>query len=426
MGSLLIAGLTAGVLLVALLRRTPPSSWRLATVAAGLASVQTLMSNGDLMLATGFWQDTAHRAMILLIWSALLGSAAAAWPATTRHSWTISHQPAGSMRMRASPAPLWWSNQFGAHPSWGSPVLAFAAPGFAAPAIDLRRARDVIAAYLALMKPGILSLLLATTLAAMLIAAAGVPPLTLVVATLAGGVLAAGGANVLNCFLDRDIDALMHRTKRRGTVTGLVSARGALMFGLALSALAVIELGLLVNWLAAGLALAGNLYYVLVYTRLLKRRTPQNIVIGGAAGAVPPLVGWAAVSGNLSVAAVLLFALIYYWTPPHFWALALLKQGEYGRAAVPMLPVVAGEAETRRQVLLYTLVMAAVSLLLVPFGMGWIYLVAAIALNGLFIALAFELWRRPSKRLARQVFFYSLWYLALIFSAMVIDRLMLG
>ncbi len=425
-GSLLIAGITAVVLLSSLVRRTPPSSWRLATVAAGLASVQALISNGDFIVVAGIWQDIAHQAIVVLLWSALLGSAAAAWPVETQQrSWHSSHKPSGSSRLLTSSAPLWCSHQFGTHSIWGSPVLAFAAPGLAAPTLDLRRARDVVAAYLALMKPGILSLLLATTLAAMLIAAAGIPPMTLVVATLIGGTLAAGGANVLNCYIDRDIDALMHRTKRRGTVTGIVSPRGALIFGLALSALAVIELGLLVNWLAAGLAMAGNLYYVLVYTRLLKRRTPQNIVIGGAAGAIPPLVGWAAVTGSLSVAAALLFALIYYWTPPHFWALALLKQGEYGRAAVPMLPVVAGEAETRRQVLLYSLVMAAVSLLLVPFGMGWIYLVAAIALNGLFVGLAFELWRRPSKRLARQVFFYSLWYLALIFGAMVIDRLML-
>jgi protoheme IX farnesyltransferase len=426
-GSVLLAGLSATVLLASLLRQAPAASWRLATGAAVLAGLQALMSNGDLVIAAGIWQEAAHRAVVMLLWIMLLGSAAASWPAAV-HPRRIHTRPeqAVSWRLLATPVPAWHTVQVGASPGWGSPVLAFAAPGLATPTLDLRRAWAIVAAYFALMKPGILSLLLATTLAAMLIAAAGIPPLTLVVATLVGGVLAAGGANVLNCYLDRDIDALMHRTKRRGTVTGLVSARGALVFGVSLTILAVIELGLLVNWLAAGLALAGNLYYVLIYTRLLKRRTPQNIVIGGAAGAVPPLVGWAAATGTLSVAAVLLFALIYYWTPPHFWALALLKQGEYGRAAVPMLPVVAGEAETRRQVLLYTLVMAAVSLLLIPFGMGWIYLATALLLNGVFIGLAVELYRRPSKRLARQVFFYSLWYLALIFSAMVLDRLALG
>jgi protoheme IX farnesyltransferase len=243
---------------------------------------------------------------------------------------------------------------------------------------------------------------------------------------LLGGLLAAGGANVLNCYLDRDIDALMGRTRRRATATGRIRPRSALLFGLSLSALAVVELGLLVNWLAAGLALAGNLYNVLVYTRWLKRRTPQNIVIGGAAGAVPPLVGWAAVTGSLSVAAVLLFAIIYYWTPPHFWALALLKRGEYGRAAVPMLPVVAGEAETRRQMLLYSLMLAAVSLMLARFGLGPIYLVAAVVLNGIFLAMAMQLYRSPTKRLARHLFFFSLWYLALLFAAMVADRLILG
>ena len=195
---------------------------------------------------------------------------------------------------------------------------------------------------------------------------------------------------------------------------------------MALTVIAVLELGLLVNWLAAALALAGNLYYVFVYTKWLKRRTPQNIVIGGAAGAMPPVVGWAAVENHVSLAAVLMFAIIYYWTPPHFWALALLKQGEYGRAAVPMLPVVDGEAETRWQMLLYTVVLAAVSLLLMPFGLGEIYLASAVVLSGLFLLWAARLYRTRTKRLARETFFYSLWYLALIFAAMVVDRMVLG
>jgi protoheme IX farnesyltransferase len=182
----------------------------------------------------------------------------------------------------------------------------------------------------------------------------------------------------------------------------------------------------MVNWLAAGLALAGNFYYVVIYTWLLKRRPPPNIVIGGAAGAMPPVVGWAAVRGDLSVAAILLFAIIYYWTPPHFWALALLKQGEYGRAAVPMLPVVAGEGETRKQVLLYSILLTAVSLLLTGFGMSWIYLVGAILCNGVFLAYAWTLYRTPSKRDARRLFFYSIWYLFLIFAVMVADRLILA
>jgi protoheme IX farnesyltransferase len=291
---------------------------------------------------------------------------------------------------------------------------------------DLHRLRAVVGDYVALTKPGIQSLLLVTTLGAMLIAAEGVPPLGLVLATLVGGSLAAGGANALNCFLDRDIDAQMTRTRHRATAARRIRPASALAFGLALSAVATLELGLLVNWLAAGLALAGNLYYVLVYTKWLKRITPQNIVIGGAAGAVPPLVGWAAVTGTLSPAAWALFAVIFFWTPPHFWSLALLKHGEYGRAAVPMLPVVAGEAATRRQILLYSVLLLVVCLLLVPFGLGPLYLAGALALNAVFLALALRLFVTPSKQVARHLFFYSLWFLALLFAAGVADRLVLA
>jgi protoheme IX farnesyltransferase len=181
-----------------------------------------------------------------------------------------------------------------------------------------------------------------------------------------------------------------------------------------------------VNWLAAFLALAGNFYYVFIYTLWLKRSTPHNIVIGGAAGAVPPLVGWAAVTGTLAAPAWILFAIIFYWTPPHFWALALLKQGEYGRVGVPMLPVVSGEMETRRQIFMYTIMLAAVSLLLAPFGMSWIYLLGAIVLGGWFLKLAWQLLTDPSKALARKTFFYSIWYVAGLFAVMVTDRLVLG
>ncbi len=286
--------------------------------------------------------------------------------------------------------------------------------------------RRIVVDYVALTKPGIMTLLLTTTLGAMLIAAAGVPPLWLIVATLIGGTLSAGGANVLNCYLDRDIDAKMPRTSHRATVAGRISPAAALRFGIALTVVSTLELGLLVNWLAAGLALAGNLYYVFIYTAWLKRRTPHNIVIGGAAGAVPPLVGWAAATGSLAPAAWALFAIIFAWTPPHFWALALLKQGEYGRASVPMLPVVAGEAETRRQIVLYSALLLAVCLLLAPLGLGPIYLAAAILLNAIFLGTALRLFFSPSKRLARSLFFFSLWYLALIFAAAVADRLVLA
>jgi protoheme IX farnesyltransferase len=297
------------------------------------------------------------------------------------------------------------------------------APGEAAPPTGLLA---TVSAYVGLMKPGILTLLLATTLGGMLVGAESVPALGLVIATLIGGTLAAGGANVLNCYIDRDIDQQMHRTKGRGTASGVIPGRNALVFGVVLTVVAVVELWVFTNWLAAALALAGNLFYVFIYTLWLKRRTTQNIVIGGAAGAIPPMVGWAAATGSLSVAAVLMFAVIYYWTPPHFWALALLKQGEYGRALVPMLPVVDGEQETRRQIVLYTILLTCVSLLLVAFGLDWIYLAAAVVLNGLFLWLAYELYVRPSKAVARKMFFYSLWYLALVFGAMVADRLILA
>ncbi len=280
--------------------------------------------------------------------------------------------------------------------------------------------------YVVLTKPGIQTLLLVALLGAMLVAAEGAPPIGLVIALLVGGSLVSGGANALNCYIDRDIDAKMSRTRRRATATGRISPAAALTFGLTISVLGVIVIGLASNWFAAGLAVAGNPYNQLIYTLWLKRSTPHNIVVGGAAGAVPPLVGWAAVTGTLSAPAWILFAIIFYWTPPHFWSLALLKQGEYGRASVPMLPVVAGEEATRRQIFLYTVLLSAVSLLLVPFGMGWIYMIGVLALNAMFLWYAWLLLTDPSKARARQAFFYSLWYLALFYVALVLDQLTLA
>ena len=280
--------------------------------------------------------------------------------------------------------------------------------------------------YVTLTKPGIQTLLLVSMLGAMLVAAEGVPSFELVLALLVGGSLTSGGANVLNCYIDRDIDAKMSRTRKRATATGRISPAAALTFGIGISVVGTLIIGLASNWLAAGLAVVGNLYYVLVYTLWLKRTTPHNIVVGGAAGAMPPLVGWAAVTGSLAAPAWILFAIIFYWTPPHFWALALLKQGEYGRVNVPMLPVVAGEEATRRQIFLYTVLLSAVSLLLVPFGMGWIYLIGVLALNAVFLWYAWLLLTEPSKARARQTFFYSLWYLALLYVVLVADRIVLG
>lgn len=279
--------------------------------------------------------------------------------------------------------------------------------------------------YIALTKPGIMALLLFTTLGGMLVASTTVPSFWLIIVTMAGGWMMAGGANVYNCVYDRDIDARMPRTRKRGTANGRISALNGFLFASALTTGGFLLLGLGANWVAAAIGLAGNFYYVVIYTMILKRRTSQNIVIGGAAGAMPPLVGWAAVTGSIAAPAWILFALVFYWTPPHFWSLALLKQGEYGRVGVPMLPNVSGEEETRKQIVLYTIMMVAVSLLLQPFGMGWIYLLSAVLLGGWFLKLALQLLMNPSKALARRTFFYSIWYVAGMFLAMSVDSLVL-
>jgi protoheme IX farnesyltransferase len=244
----------------------------------------------------------------------------------------------------------------------------------------------------------------------------------LVLLTCLGGYLSAGGAGAVNHYWDRDIDARMTRTASRPVASGRVSPRAALWFGIGLAAAAFALLTLTVNPLAAVLSLSGFAGYVGVYTMWLKRSTPQNIVIGGAAGAVPPLVGWAAATGGLSWTALYLFAIVFYWTPPHFWALSLLMKREYEKVGVPMMPVVRGEHETRRQILLYTLLLYAVSQL--PFcagGFGGVYLVASMLLGGAFIAGAVVLYRRADRRSALRLYLYSLAYLALLFAAMVVD-----
>lgn len=284
----------------------------------------------------------------------------------------------------------------------------------------------VVSEYIALTKPGIMALLLFTTLGAMMVASASIPDFWLIVVTLIGGWMVAGGANAYNCVYDRDIDAVMPRTRKRGTANGSISALNGFLFATALTIGGFLILGFGANWVAAFIGLAGNFYYSVIYTVVLKRRTSQNIVIGGAAGAMPPLVGWAAVTGSIAAPAWILFALIFYWTPPHFWSLALLKQGEYGRVGVPMLPNVSGEEETRKQIVLYTVMMVAISLLLQPFGMGWIYLVSAVVLGAWFLRLALQLLTDPSKARARKTFFFSIWYVAGIFLAMSVDRVILG
>jgi heme o synthase len=277
--------------------------------------------------------------------------------------------------------------------------------------------------YVTLTKPRIMSLLLLTGLCGMIVGAGGLPPLWLTVVTMLGLGLACGGASALNHVLDADIDRLMgKRTRSRPVAAGRVPAPYALEFGLALMAFSFVLLAGVVNPLTAHLALAGGLFYVLVYTRYLKRSTPQNIVIGGAAGAVPPLVGWAAATGNLTLPALVLFAVVFLWTPPHFWALALLIKRDYAAAGVPMLPVVRGEDETARQIVLYTVALVAFTLAPALWGMfGLVYLVAAAALGTTFLALAWMLRRERTPARAGLLFHYSLLYLALLFVAMALD-----
>jgi len=287
-------------------------------------------------------------------------------------------------------------------------------------ALPRSHAATVLRDYLTLTKPKVQSLLLLTTVTTMEVA--GNPSAGRVALTCLGGYLSAGGAGAVNHYWDRDIDAQMKRTASRPIPAGRVAPGAALAFGIGLAAASFVELSLFVNVLAAVLSLCGFAGYVGVYTVWLKRTTPQNIVIGGAAGAVPPLVGWAATRGSLSWTAVYLFAIVFYWTPPHFWALSLLMKDEYAKVGVPMMPVVRGEAETRRQILMYSALLYAVSQL--PFcagGFGGIYLAASVALGIVFVAGAIVLYRRADRRSALRLYLYSLLYLALLFGAMVLD-----
>ena len=285
----------------------------------------------------------------------------------------------------------------------------------------LASARD----YLTLTKPRIMTLLLLTGAAGMFVGAQGVPPAGLFGITMLGLALACGGASALNHVLDRDIDALMgSRTEKRPVATGRVSPEQALEFGIVLSAASFALLASAVNVLTAVLALVGNLFYVLVYTRWLKRTTPQNIVIGGAAGAVPPLVGYAAATGSLALPALWLFLIVFLWTPPHFWALALMIKNAYAAAGVPMLPVVRGDRETARQIVLYSLVMVAFTVV-VGLWLGPIYTIAAVVLGAVFIALAVLLRRDLTRGRAKVLFHYSLLYLALLFTAAALDPVLL-
>lgn len=289
--------------------------------------------------------------------------------------------------------------------------------------VQSQKLQEMIGNYIILTKPWIIALLLATTLGAMFVAQRGIPDAGLILFTLLGGGMTAAGASALNSYIDRDIDPHMGRTSRRPIPAGKISPRDALVFAVALCVGGVLLLAIFVNGLSALLSLVGIVYYVGIYTMFLKRSTPQNIVIGGAAGAIPPLVGWAAVTNELNLLAVYLFLIIFYWTPPHSWALMLMVKKDYERVRVPMMPVARGESETRRQIVLYSLLMVAITL--IPFSLrdlGFLYFITALTLGSWFVYLSVKLLRDQSKRTARRLYYYSNAYLALLFLAMVLDH----
>jgi protoheme IX farnesyltransferase len=372
-----------------LVRPPSPLLVRLATLALALLAAQVLVGGANVLTELAVWARAAHVALSALIWSTVVALAVAA-----------RSVPAGEGEV---------------DPAANAEVLETQDP----PSVS-----DTIRAYVALTKPRIIVLLLIITVPAMVLAGGAVPSLALIVATLVGGTLAAGAANAINMYLDRDIDEVMRRTRQRPLPGHLIEPDRALRFGFVLAAGAYGFLALTVNVLAALLALAAVAFYVFVYTMWLKRTTDQNIVIGGAAGAVPVLVGWAAVTGSLAWPAVVLFAVVFVWTPPHFWALALRIQDDYAAAGVPMLPVVRGRDETRRQIFLYSLVLFGVTLVLVPVAsMGPVYAATAVVLGGAFVLRCLQLWRDPSDDRSWQVFRFSMLYLAGLFVAVALDAL---
>ena len=290
-----------------------------------------------------------------------------------------------------------------------------------APKISVRAG---LAGYIALTKPRIIELLLVTTVPTMFVAERGVPSVWLMVATVVGGTLAAGGANAINMVIDLDIDRVMERTRGRPLVTGAVGSTGAVVFAVSLEVVAFAWLVATVNLLSAVLAVSATIFYVFVYSMWLKRTSTSNIVVGGAAGAVPVLVGWSAVTGSLDWPPVVLFLVVFYWTPPHFWALAIRYRDDYAAAGVPMLPVVAGPRATAHRIVGYTAILVVVTVVFSPVAeMGAVYLVAALVLGAVFIALALAVRADPDERRAMRLFHYSITYLTLLFGAMVVDVL---
>jgi protoheme IX farnesyltransferase len=383
-------------------QRGHPGLIVLAVAAAVLYPIQSLVGGLQILTHLAEWTQTLHVALGTAIWGLMAGLAVASYYAA-----------------RTTP-----------------PVGEGALPGSrldredsAAPA--RRTARDSVRAYIALTKPRIIELLLVTTVPAMVLAQRGIPSLGLIFWTLVGGSLAAGSANAINCYLDRDIDLLMARTRRRPLPAREVDPANAVAFGIVLGIASFAVMAWFVNLLSAFLALLAIAFYVVVYTIILKRSSPQNIVIGGAAGALPPVIGWTAVTGNIGLPALLLFALVFYWTPPHFWALSVRIRKDYAAAGVPMLPVVRGVAETSRQIGLYSILLVAISLVFFAVArMGWIYLVAAVVLGALFLRQAWILWRQgssPERSTAQAIrlYHYSISYLSLLFLAVAVDAVVL-
>ena len=380
-------------------RRTQPQLARAAVLAAGLFAVQVVIGGLQVLTRLSEWSQTLHLALGAVIWALLVGLATASY--LSSRGTPVRRRVTRSVRPPAGP----------------------------------RTRGDSIRAYIALTKPRIIELLLVTTVPAMVLATRFVPGTDwgawggLVVWTMIGGTLAAGSANAINCYLDRDIDLLMVRTRRRPLPAHQVEPERAVVFGIVLGVISFAVMSVFVNLLAAFLTLLAIAFYVVVYTMLLKRTTTQNIVIGGAAGALPPVIGWAAVTGDVGVPALILFALVFYWTPPHFWALSLRIRKDYAAAGVPMLPVVKGIPETTRQIGLYTVLMVAISLLLWPVAqMGLIYLGAAVGLGAVFIFQAYRLWQggaseEASTKGAITLYRYSISYLSLLFLAIAVDAL---
>jgi heme o synthase len=394
----------AGVAVVAWrTQRDHPTLVRLALGAAILFAIQVVVGGLQVMTRLSAWTQTLHLALGAVIFAMLVGLT------------VTSYYLARSVAVGSGDG-----QPTGARPTVPPPTTG-----------------DRVRAYIALTKPRIIELLLVTTVPAMVLATRWVPGLDWgdwgwkVAWTLIGGTLAAGSANAINCYLDRDIDSLMTRTRRRPLPAHQVEPENAVLFGLALGVASFVLMAWTINLLAAFLTLLAIAFYVVVYTMLLKRSTPQNIVIGGAAGALPPVIGWAAVTGNVGIPALILFALVFYWTPPHFWALSLRIRKDYAAAGVPMLPVVRGIPETTRQIALYTVLMVAISLVLWPVArMGLIYLGAAVGLGAVFIWYALALWRRGSSEEAStqgaiRLYKYSISYLSLLFVAIAIDALVL-